>query len=87
MAETIEDPSEIDAKAEEVNDDEAAKAARAEAAEEAYQKAQADKKAKADAGAVSAEAAYQLAVEAWFHEVGRKIGLAFPVYSDYEESE
>lgn len=92
MADTINKPSEIDTKAETVKPDDAeldaqakAKAERADAAEAAYQKSEADKTAKASANAESAEAAYQSAVETWFHEAGRKLGYAFPVYSDYEE--
>lgn len=92
MPDTIESPSEIGAKAEEVSPEtdaaEAkAKADRADAAEAAYQKEQEAKAAKALVDGDATEAAYQSAVEAWFHEVGRSIGIAFPVYSDYEESE
>lgn len=32
-----------------------------------------------------AEGRYLAAQEAWFHEIGRQIGLAAPVYQDYED--
>lgn len=65
MTETIEAPSEIDAKAEEVNDG------------PAYTAPVDDVN--------SADARYAAAQDAWFLELGRRVGLAAPVYQDYED--